>query len=138
MRAGLERGDRLIQTLRRVSELLKLAAKSCDCEVADETVEQLHRNRDPQAPLNHIRASDEAPAEVEAVRAQEHRPAGRSKLQEVLVRRLVLQMELSRSYSDKEFQHTVHHFVKSVSPHRPLLSSPGRCCSRGSRDSLGP
>lgn len=38
-----------------------------------------------EAPRSHIRASGEVPAAVEAVRAQEHRPAGRSKLQEVFV-----------------------------------------------------
>lgn len=38
-----------------------------------------------EAPRSHIRASGEVPAELEAVKAQDHRPAGRSRLQDVFV-----------------------------------------------------
>ena len=48
------------------------------------------------APRSHIWASGEVPAEVEAVRVQEHRPAGRRRLQEVLV--LSKSLQLPRSF----------------------------------------
>lgn len=49
-----------------------------------------------EGPTSHIRAVGEVPAEVEAVRAQGHRPAGRRRLQEVLV--LSKSPQLPRSF----------------------------------------